>query len=182
LERTLNHKNIDSVICAYVSSINEVGAEVSDLKGVDLFVNLKRGKVGVGPYPKVSLFEAANRIMTDLVILKAVKYLLNSNTLPFDEYIVEYGHEDQNSHDITSTSKNGEGFAGEAFNVAPSFYQGKKRATKKKLQDSKFNANHKFIIANLDAVSANYHPLKNEGVNYLFVDINSDFAQLFSDN
>ena len=63
--------------------------------------------------------------MTDLVILKGVKWLLDRYAFPFDEYVVEYGNEDSNDHDITAI-KGSKKLFGEAFNVAPSFFQGKK--------------------------------------------------------
>lgn len=89
MERTLNRQNIDSVIQEYMYSIEGIGTVISGLTGVKLFHCLKRQQIGAGPYPHVTLFEAANRIMTDLVILKGVKWLLNSHTFPFDEYVVE---------------------------------------------------------------------------------------------
>ena len=100
MERTLNRQNIDSVMQEYVSSIEGTRAVISGLTGVKLFQYLKRQQIGAGPYPHVTLFEAANRIMTDLVILRGVKWLLESQAFPFDEYVVEYGNEDSNDHDI----------------------------------------------------------------------------------
>jgi len=47
---------------------------LSGLRGLRLFQYLKRNQVGLGPYPHVTLFEAANRIMTDMVILKGIKW------------------------------------------------------------------------------------------------------------
>jgi len=112
LQRKLNLKNIDTIEQEYLSSIEGIGSNIRKLEGIDLLTNIKRAKVGTGPYPDVSLFEAANRIMSDLVILRAINYLLYANILPFDEYIVEYGNEDNNQHDITSC-KNDKRFAGE---------------------------------------------------------------------
>lgn len=177
MERSLNRKNIDTAIREYMSSIADIGDILSNLKGVPLFQCLKRDQVGKGPYPHVTLFEAANRIMTDLVILKGVKWLLCNRPFPFDEYLVEYGNEDNNDHDIIANQK-GKKLAGEAFNVAPSFFQGKKSSMLKKLRTSGSIADFKLIIANTDAVKENYSPRGEKNEYFLFVDIQNGNAQL----
>ena len=177
MERKLNRENITSAIEEYESSIAEIGGILSGLRGVELFQCLKRKQLGTGPYPHVTLFEAANRIMTDLVILKGVKCLLESERFPFNEYVVEYGNEDSNDHDIQAEIS-GLLFHGEAFNVAPSFFQGKKTSMLKKLRSSERHADFKMIIANLDAVQENYSPKVTDGEFYLFVDILSNDYRL----
>jgi len=181
MERTLNRQNIDSVIQDYVYSIEGIGDMISGLKGVSLFHCLKRQQVGTGPYPHVTLFEAANRIMTDLVILKGVKWLLDTHTFPFDEYVVEYGNEDSNDHDITA-SKGDQKLYGEAFNVAPSFFQGKKAPMLKKLRSSKSVANYKVIVANSDAIDESYSPKVQKGEYYVFVNVESGEVKLIPNN
>lgn len=173
----MNKENIESVIHKYSSSIAEIGDEISGLKGVGLFKYLKRAKVEIGPYPHVTLFEAANRIMTDLVILKGVKWLLDKGSFPFDEYLVEYGNEDSNDHDITA-AQSGKRLIGEAFNVAPSFFQGKKTSMLKKLRKAGESADFKIIVANADAININYFPKAGHKEYFLFVDIESCEARL----
>jgi hypothetical protein len=177
MDRALNRQNIDSVIQRYTSSIAEIGDMFSGLKGVRLFQYLKRNQVRIGPYPHVTLFEAANRIMTDLVILKGVKWLLHKRSFPFDEYVVEYGNEDSNDHDITA-DQSGKRLIGEAFNVAPSFFQGKKTSMLKKLRSFGERADFRIIMANADAVNTNYSPKVEDKEYYLFVDVDSDEARL----
>lgn len=177
-QRRLDRANIDKTLRDYLSSIDRINAVESELTGVDFFLNLKRGKLGVGPYPNVSMFEAANRIMTDIVILKAVKWLLCSSAIPFDEFIVEYGNEDNNTHDITAEN-NDTTLAAEAFNVAPSFFQTKKRASINKLANSELKYDYKLVIANADSVRSTYTPKPIEGFSYLFVDVNSESAAIF---
>ena len=75
----------------YEESIRDIGGSILALRGIELIRELKRGKTGIGPYGDVSLFESANRIMTDLVILHGVNWLLNESGLDFHEYRVEYG-------------------------------------------------------------------------------------------
>lgn len=177
-QRSLNKSNIDKTIRSYLSSIEKISTSESQLAGIDLFVNLKRGKLGEGPYPDVSMFEAANRIMTDIVILKGVKWLLHSSVVPFDEFIVEYGNEDNHAHDITAEN-NSSMLAAEAFNVAPSFFQTKKRVSVNKLANSELKYDYKLVIANADSVRSAYRPKPIKGFSYLFVDVNSDSAVIF---
>jgi len=177
--RTLNQTNIDNVIRDYVASIQNVGTNIENLKGVELFLNIKRAKVGTGPYPNVSLFEAANRIMSDLVILKSVKYLITSERIPFNEFKVEYGNENNNSHDIMAV--NGKlTLVGEAFNVAPSFYQTKKRASIRKLAKISSAADFQLVISNSDCVPESYTPKNEDGTYFLFVNADSEKTRLIS--
>ncbi len=155
----------------YVQSIKNVGGTISGLKGMSLIKELKRGKSGFGPYPEVSLFESANRIMTDLVILHGVRWLLAKSDFGFDSYKVEYGHQNNNDYDIEAIN-DGRKLIGEAFNVAPSFFQGKKAAMLKKLHiDEK--ANVKLIMFNHDAVAPSYIPTPPLGVHFVFVDVST---------
>lgn len=180
MERTLTDDNIDDEIARYYSSIESIGLATSNLQGMALFKALKREQVGEGPYPHVTLFEAANRIMTDLVILYGVKWLLENKTFPFDTYVVEYGNEDRNDHDIMAENKNGK-LIGEAFNVAKSFFQGKKGSMLKKIRKAENTAEYKIIIANSDSVEEGYTPDIKEGEYYVFVNVESGEAKLMPD-
>jgi hypothetical protein len=170
MERILNRQNIDSEIREYDQSIQDIGGTLSGLRGYSLFNCLKRTPVGSGPYSHVTMFEAANRIMTDLVILRGVKWLLDESAFPFDEYIVEYGNEDNNDHDITA-SKGDQHLSGEAFNVAPSFFQIKKSSMLRKLRGQENMPAFNIIVANSDAIEDNYSPRVREGEYYIFVDV-----------
>ncbi|MCI0495230.1 hypothetical protein L0Z72_09475 [candidate division KSB1 bacterium] len=103
--------------------------------------------------------------------------MLDKRSFPFDEYVVEYGNEDSNDHDITANQA-GKRLIGEAFNVAPSFFQGKKTSMLKKLRSSGKTADFKIIVANADAVNENYSPKVETREYYLFVDVESDEAKL----
>lgn len=181
MERLLNIKNIEEAISNYESSIEGIGESIADLRGVSLFQCLKRDKVGLGPYPHVTMFEAANRIMTDLVILKGVHWMLRSDAFPFDEYLVEYGNEDSNDHDI-SAQQSGKRLIGEAFNVAPSFFQGKKTAMRKKLRANNGNPDFRVILANSDAIKESYAPKVLEKEYFIFVNIKSGHGKLLTNS
>jgi hypothetical protein len=176
-ERKLTKSNVGELLKNYANSVETIGASIQGQTGRTLLESLKRGKVGVGPYPDVTLFEAANRIMTDLVIYTGVKWLLDNETFPFTEYTVELGNEDNNGFDIRAeaTSKT---LIGEAFNVAPSFFQGKKGAMLKKLKKNG-KADYKIIMVNHDAVLESYAPAKEEaGVYYVIVNVGAASAKV----
>lgn len=121
---TLSNSNIDQTLADYVADVEHLGESIANLRGLRLFESLKREIVGTGPYPNVTLFEAANRIMTDLVILYGVRWLLKNDVFPFDTYVVEYGNDDKQGFDIRASSDTA-ALIGEAFNVAPSFKERK---------------------------------------------------------
>ena len=177
LPNVLNSDNIDNAIEVYCKMIEDLGGLSSELRGIDFFTYLKREPVGTGPYPECTMFEASNRIMTDLVILKGVRWLIQSSEIPFSEFNVEYGNSDKNPHDITA-EENGLTFCGEAFNVAPSFFMGKKTKSIKKLREKSADADYRFIVANLDAIEETYRPIEHKGEYYLFVDIKSNEIKL----
>ena len=168
---TITRHDIEKRLYGYVQSIENVGSTIPGIKGISLIKELKRGKTGFGPYPEVSLFESANRIMTDLVILYGVRWLLAKSQFGFDSYMVEYGNQNNNDYDIVAF-KEGKKLIGEAFNVAPSFFQGKKAAMLKKLRiDEK--ADVKLIMFNHDAVKPGYRPAPSAGVHFVFVDVST---------
>jgi hypothetical protein len=178
---TLSGANIDQTLSEYVASVEGLGESVAALRGIRLLEALKRNTVGAGPYPAVTLFEAANRIMTDLVILCGVRWLLRHTVFPFDIYTVEYGNEDKQGFDIRA-SVNGTTLIGEAFNVAPSFFQGKKSAMLKKLRDPAAKADFKIIMFNSDAVSPKYDPDPLENEFFVIVRVGTDEARVVPNN
>lgn len=175
--RTLTDANIESLLETYLAAVETVGDSITSLRGVALLKALKRGTVGVGPYPTVAPFETANRIMTDLVILNGIKWLLRTGSFPFKEYTVELGHENYGHHDIEAAA-NGKALIGEAFNVAPSFFSIKKASALKKLRASTVPAEYRLIVCNHDAVESAYAPKPRPGEFFVFVDIGSGDANV----
>jgi hypothetical protein len=174
---TLCKANIDQTLADYIAEVEHLGESVTSLRGLRLFEALKRAIVGTGPYPKVTLFEAANRIMTDLVILYGVRWLLKHEVFPFDAYVVEYGNEDQQGFDIRASSGSST-LIGEAFNVAPSFFQGKKRSMLKKLRQATASADFKLIMFNHDAVQIRYAPVTGEREYFAVVKVGTNEARI----
>jgi hypothetical protein len=176
LERKLDLTNVQKLIQKYAVSVDDIGISIDGMKGLRLLEALKREKVQVGPY-NVTLFEAANRIMTDLVILHGVKCLLETKVFPFDAYTVEFGNENANGFDIQA-SKNGKLLVGEAFNVAPSFFKTKKASMLKKLRNKRPDADYRIIMVNHDAVAKQYSPQFERGEYYIFVNISTGSAEV----
>lgn len=170
--RTLNLSNIHAIKSEFDKSLTNLGSTVQGKTGLDLLISLKREKVKTGPYPDVTLFEAANRIMSDLVILNGVAGLLREMAFPFTEYTVEFGNEDRNGFDIRASS-GGETLIGEAFNVAPSFFRGKKRTALRKLRDSAEIASYKILMFNSDAPPVGYSANREPGVYHVLVEIST---------
>jgi len=170
---TLNHANIQQEIQNYLKKIEAI--EFPERRGtnIEYMLSLKRGKIHKGPYPKVSIFEASNRIFSDIVILIGIRQILlnpqlGSIRLPFDQYEVKLGAE--NGFDIEA-EKGDEKLIGEAFNVARSFFADKKRKMKAKLTNES-NYDYKILIFNADAVPDPdyYRQISLKSMMYLPVD------------
>jgi hypothetical protein len=175
--RTLTGTNIEQITTEYCAAVEAIGDSIINARGRRLLEILKRDVVRVGPYPQVTLFEAANRIMSDLVILHGIKWLLDRQVFPFDSYLVEFGNEDKNGFDIQAGA-NGLSLIGEAFNVAPTFFQTKKNKMLHKLRLTAATADFKIIMFNHDAISAKYTPKLDDNEYYLVVDIGTGGARL----
>lgn len=153
--RILHNKNIDEAIQVYKTLLKEIPLKIEAKDLLSLMKSLKRDKIGKGPYPDVSIFESANRIMTDLVILFGAKTVLDGKIeelIGVSELLVEYGNENKNAHDIIGKKDNGNVlFVGEAFNVATSYFAPKKSSTTKKFKESKTPAEFQIIFCNDDS-------------------------------
>ncbi|MBB1075788.1 hypothetical protein HUU62_15375 [Rhodoferax sp. 4810] len=178
--RVLNSENINAITTDFHASLASIGESIQGKTGVSLFTALKREKLIGGPYPGVSLFEAANRIMSDLVILGGVSGLLEGGLFPFTSYTVEFGNENKNGFDIRAASGK-ETLVGEAFNVAQSFFQIKKGSALKKLRRDGSDATYRILMFNDDAASPKYSPKPEAGFYHVFVGVESGKCQVRPD-
>lgn len=146
---------------------------MKDKEGYELLHSLKRDRVLAGPYPEVSLFEAANRIMSDLIILHGIQYILHDTLLPFTEYAVQFGNANTQNFDIQAEAKVDEKevtLIGEAFNVSKSLFPQKKKDTQLKLK--KAPATYKLIMLNKDAPPSEDRSLEDQsGIYYVLVNL-----------
>jgi hypothetical protein len=169
----LTKKNIVGEIAKYLFDISQVGVSLRGRTGLPLLEALKREHLDSGRYPGVTLFEAANRIMTDLVILRGVAGMMNSTLFSFfDEYTVEYGSENNNGFDLRANHGECQ-LIGEAFNVAPTFFPVKRNSAMKKLRDTSQASTHRILMYNSDAISKSYKPRHIKGWYHVVVDINT---------
>ena len=153
IPRSLNKENINEAIEAYKVLLKDIPLKIEETNLLALLTRLKRGEIGSGPWKNVSIFEAANRIMTDLVILFGVKKIIDGEfpeLKAFTHFDIELGNENKNDHDIISRA-NGKVLIGEAFNVAPSFFNVKKSKSVKKLLTNKLTADHLILLCNADS-------------------------------
>ena len=173
-ERKLTSANIDNTIKEYLDLLKTTPINVEAGNVLSFLTKIKREKLKSGPYPDVTLFEAANRIMTDLTILFGVKSLLENKIkeINFDLYTVELGNENFNAHDIIAEG-NGKKLIGEAFNVAESFFQTKKTSALKKLRDAKKGQEIILLVYNIDAVKSTYLP--KPGIDEFHLPVKLDF-------
>lgn len=176
----ISKSNFENEYANYLDSVLEMKLQLEYKDNYDFFYSVKRKQVEKGPYPNVTAFEAANRIMSDLVIWGALEILLYPNeVLPFtfDEFTIKLGN--KSGIDIEATKGN-EKLIGEAFNVAPSFFYQKCSKERKDLIGNN-SAQTKIITYNIDAVEdkfkkyTSFHKDKN---NIWYLPINVDFEKL----
>ena len=165
IPKKLHRNNINQAIEEYKKLLQNIPLKIESENIFQMLTDLKRKKIESGPYPNVTLFESANRIMSDLTILYGIKALLDGavSEINFDEYTVEFGHDNYNDNDISANDGKTK-LIGEGFNVAKSFFQPKKTSALKKMR-RQISGNDKLIlIYNSDAVSENYvhKPKPNE--------------------
>ncbi|PVX85878.1 hypothetical protein [Paraburkholderia unamae] len=172
-ERVLTASNISQITQEFLDTLAELGDSIHGLRGIPLLTALKREKLVRGPYPGVSLFEAANRIMSDLVILRGVAGLIEAGTFGIERYLVEFGNEDRNGFDLNGVDHDGRTLVDEAFNVAPSFFGPKKQKAVSKLRSNGSAATYRLLLVNDDAVAPGYTPRLEVGLHYVFVNIES---------
>lgn len=171
IPRKLNKENINDAIETYKLLLNEIPLKIEGSSIIELLMKLKRDKINSGPWKSVSIFEAANRIMTDLIILYGVKQIIDGkfpHLALFTEFDVELGNENKNLHDIISFS-NGKTLIGEAFNVAPSFFNVKKGKSIKKLLGSNSPKDYLIILCNSDSHIKSV--IKNSDIQIIKVDV-----------
>ncbi len=144
---------------------------------IDMIHYLKRKDenkpLKIGPYENITPFEAANRIASDLVIIKGLLQLIDMEKILLNaKFTMRLGtkHENQKGDFSVITSKGS--FEGEAFNVAPSFYKDKLNQTLSKWRKIKkeHNIHLKYMLVNNESViESDYQRLLNEGITLIAV-------------
>jgi len=168
----LNKNNIEKAIVDYQDLLRNIPLEIQAKNVLRFLTDLKRKKLNSGPYPNVTLFESANRIMSDLTILYGIKELLNGaiNGINYDEYVVEFGHDNYNENDVYASDGITK-LIGEGFNVSKTFFQTKKAKSLRKMRAQKSENDKLILIYNADAVSENYNPIKKPNEYHLKINL-----------
>lgn len=172
LPRVLSKSNIDEIIAIYYDLLDDIPNKIEADNCIKLFMEIKRGYIQRGPYPNVSVFETANRVMTDLVLLYGVKELLNGAfpELRYDSISVEYGNENSKSNDIVA-ERNSRRLRGECFNVSKSLFKLKIGRSLQKLRRQASEDDDLIVVYNSDAVSDSNQLRKKDGIYYLPIKI-----------
>ncbi|TGK08636.1 hypothetical protein EHO58_05530 [Leptospira selangorensis] len=157
-EKVLNSLNIGQEIERYLSDLQKIPLEIKANSFTEFYKILKRESFNRGPYPNVSLFEGMNRIMSDLVILFGIKILLDPQTFkehnfPYTEYTAQLSVSSEKAFDIMA-SEGKRRLVGEAFNVAPTFFNGKKSRELKKLSKFEDKEADFLLIYNVEAANS----------------------------
>jgi hypothetical protein len=103
-----------------------------------LIENVKRSPVEIGPYQKISVFEALNRIGSDLVLLAGAEKLFIEGISGKKPSKILLRMSTIRGYDYEAHFENKMVIYGEAFNASPSFCNEKMRqAIKKHIDDKK---------------------------------------------
>ncbi len=129
--------------------------------------------VKIGPYENITPFEAANRIASDLVIIKGLLQLIElEKNLLSAEFTLRLGTMHEKNKGDFSIKTNKGSYEGEAFNVAPSFYKDKLNQTLSKWRKikEKHHVHLKYMLVNNESViKSDYQRLLNEGIKLIGV-------------
>jgi hypothetical protein len=136
----------------YVKHINEnpFPSPPHNPSAIDIIVFLKRKDartpVKIGPYENITVFEAANRIASDLVLINGVIQIIEDGVeQPEHKITLHLGTKHvKDKGDFLIGEKHGE-----AFNVAESFYASKLQKTFEKWKGSHLS----YILVNQDVVN-----------------------------
>lgn len=175
MPRTLTRDNLASEIQKYLTDLATLEVPKLPSEAIPLFTALKRGRVKRGNYPDLSLFEVANRVMSDLVVLASAERILGAGFPGLagerpDAVQVCLGIE--KGWDLEGSLGGRRRFAGECFNVAPSFFATKWGKSMKGLEGLK-DVTHRVMAFNGDATEdrAKYERKSSTEWTYLLVDV-----------
>jgi len=180
VKQILTADDVGMHIDRYVRKLDEWPVPLLPSEPVRFFLELKRKKVTGGPYPGVSVFELANRVMSDLVVLFAARELLAGRVPGVTERIVRVEAALGTTHgrDLVGHFESGGEVAGECFNVASSFFAAKHSKARKDLLQA--HCKQRLIAFNHDAVSdsSRFTERPDEKCVYLLVDVAAELAAL----
>lgn len=137
---------------------------------------LKRDSFTIGPYINITIFEAANRIASDLTLLEGVLQLFKNKSITGSAIVkLRLGTMQEKGKGDFSVFDSGNELQGEAFDVAPSFFKIKLYKTLKKWNDDK---TFKYVVFNSDCLDDSscktyYKNQKSERSEIVFLGVSS---------
>lgn len=157
-EKNLDHQELLAVIAKYKQSLKDFPPPTLDSKGTySLIASLKRSPHRFGPYKGLTLFEIANRLFSDLVLMEGAKHIFEKPSLVTQHDILSMKLNPSNisGYDLEIYTEE-ETIYGEAYNTAPSFFKIKTASTLRKLNHEKHSQVKKAVLLfNEDALDEN---------------------------
>ena len=149
----LSRSNIRTEIKKYLDKLKTLDTSLPS-EPLELFRKLKREPVVGGPYPGHSMFEVANRVMSDLVVFGAVETLLFEPPPKIANHDIKeitalLGNENDGPADLSAELSGGGRLLGECFNVALTLFPAKFKKSANALQGKE--ATIRLIAFNRDA-------------------------------
>lgn len=146
-KEALSKKDFEKAKTAYLKSLKENKYVIKNAKTIyDLIKNTKRSPEKIGPYQHISVFEALNRIGSDLVLLSGATKLFNGELRDISPQKIHLKMGTTHGFDFEVFLENGKVIYGEAFNAAESFCKQKMREAIHKLIDN--NASDAIVFIN----------------------------------
>jgi hypothetical protein len=145
-ENPLSDVEFRKIKTEYLTLINQNQYSVKATNNIhDMIRNVKRSPENIGPYKNISVFEALNRIGSDLVLLDGAERLFNGEIDSIKPKSIQLNMGNKHGFDFTVTLFNGIEIYGEAFNAAESFCKDKCRQAIDKLANEQLDEWHKTL-------------------------------------
>jgi hypothetical protein len=139
-EKPLSKKAFEEAKSAYLTLIEKNNYSMKATTSIyELIKNVKRSPATIGPYKDISVFEALNRIGSDLVLLEGAEKLFNGEIESIKPKSIELRMGNKHGFDFTVTLDDDSEILGEAFNAAESFCKHKYRQAIDKFANEKLD-------------------------------------------
>lgn len=173
--KLLTADNVGHEIAAYLRLLATWSVPALPVQPIPLFLELKRKKVSAGPYPDVSIFELANRVMSDLVVLFAARHLLCERVLVKRVERLDVVLGTAHGLDVSGEFEDGGRLVGECFNVSQSFLPAKLAKARRDLRRQPCIT--KVIAFNHDAVPQSEPYKRDDEFVYLLVNVAAELER-----
>lgn len=147
--KSLSKKEFEIAKTSYLKSLEENNYSIQKTSNIyDLINSIKRTPEKVGPYQNISVFEALNRIGSDLVLLSGAEMLFRGDLEGINPKSIHLKMGTTHGFDFEVVLEDDKVIYGEAFNAAKSFCKQKMRQAIHKLIDKNPDAKDCIIFVN----------------------------------